>query len=90
MLIASVWKFGLWKTLGGIFGIGVVSEAAAGRIDLGKEMGKLSKVGENVTEMAGGVAAGVTGDKSKPEEKKKAEEKQKSSPSQEKANNKVT
>jgi hypothetical protein len=37
-LIAAVWKFGFWKTLAGIFGIGVLSEASAGRIDLKGEM----------------------------------------------------
>lgn len=33
-LIAAIWKFGFWKTLGGIFGLGLANEAAAGRLDL--------------------------------------------------------
>ncbi len=40
-IIAAFWKLGFWNTLGGIFGIGVLSEATAGRIDLGKEMNKV-------------------------------------------------
>ncbi len=37
-LIAAIWKFGFWKTLGTLFGIGVLSEASAGRLDLKGEM----------------------------------------------------
>lgn len=34
-LIAAIWKFGFWKTIGGVFGLGVISEASAGNLDLG-------------------------------------------------------
>lgn len=40
-LIAAIWKFGFWKTLGGVFGLGLANEAVAGRLDLdfGKKSG---------------------------------------------------
>jgi len=56
-LIAAIWKGGFWKTMGAIFGIGIMSEASAGRLDL--DFGTKSKDKKD---------AGTKADTSKPSE----------------------
>ena len=89
VLIAAIWKFGFWKTLGTLFGIGVLSEVSAGRLDLKGEMWKLEKAGASVAATAGEVA-GKVGDKTGEQWATKPAEQLTLSESQKAANNKVT
>lgn len=94
-IIAAFWKFGFWKTIGTIFGIGVLSEATAGRLDLGKEMDKVKNVAWKTSATLGGLSGGSSlvpsapSAWSKPVSSSQPTEVLNISPSQEKANNKV-